>query len=69
MPDGSVERFYVDLPEGVAVFIQVQLGDAPTMHQGSPIPDSSVETLGRFYFNALERIVDEAELQFGRREH
>jgi hypothetical protein len=65
MPDGSTEHVYVELPEDVDIESRLELVDAPAEHDGSPIPDASVETVGRVYFDALSGMVREAVERFG----
>jgi hypothetical protein len=64
MPDGSLQMFYVEVPEAIASS-RLELVDAPTEHCGTPIPDASFATLGRLYIDALTRLVNEAEERFG----
>jgi hypothetical protein len=65
MPDGTEETLYVNMPSDIAVKSWLELEDAPTEHDGSPIPDASFETLGRLYVEALDRLLADAESRFG----
>lgn len=63
LPDGSVEKLYVDLPVDIA---EVSLGfpNSPESHLGRKIEDPSIENLGGLYFSYLERLVASAEKEF-----
>lgn len=64
MPDGSMEKVYFDLPEGVDVESGLTLPDPPAQHDGQPITDTSIANLGRLYIAALTRIVEEFIARF-----
>ena len=62
--DGSVEKYYVQLP-GEIGDVDVVLGDAPLEHLGNVLPDRSIATICRAYVEYLERLVNEAKSRFG----
>lgn len=64
MPDGTDVHVYAQFPD-VGITTTLEFTDAPTEHDGIPIEDSSVGTLGRMYIEVLERIVEDADRHFG----
>lgn len=65
MPDGSVEKYYVSLPEEWDVSVTLHLPRPPLTIDGKPMPDSSIEALCRLYVDALSEIVADARQTFG----
>ncbi len=63
LPDGSVEKYYVELPFDIGT-VSLHLPEAPRSHLGQEIGDSSLETLSRLYVNYLRRMVESAEERF-----
>lgn len=59
MPDGSIEKVYFQLPEGVDIESGLQFADPPTQHYGVPITDTSIGNLGRVYLRTLANMVEE----------
>jgi hypothetical protein len=65
LPDGSQEKYYVQLPSAVKMESRLHFPDPPTEHLGGPITDTSLQNLGRLYIAYLSSLVDEAEAEFG----
>lgn len=65
MPDGSTQRFYVQLPNEVGFLYRAYPEGAPTVHLGRPIADPSWQTLAVLYYRYLEKLVAEAKREFG----
>jgi hypothetical protein len=65
LPDGSVEKYYVQLPEAVRMQVRLHFPDPPTDHLGEPIADTSVENLSRLYVAYLDQLVSDADHHFG----
>lgn len=66
LPNGEIEKFYVDIPGDIGTS-EVQLADAPKTHKGLAIPDPRIETLARLYFDYLTGMVDDARSTFAER--
>jgi len=64
LDDGTVEKFYVDIPGDIGTF-SVHLGDAPTDHRGQPPTDNTIQAIAQAYFDYLSSMVNAAEKQFG----
>lgn len=64
MPDGSEDHVYFDLPAEAGVETVVRLPNPPTHHDGKPLSDTSVATLGEIYVATLRRVVKEFEARF-----
>ena len=64
LPDGSVEKLYVALPANWAISVQMRLPDAPAVHLGNAVVDTSLANLGRLYVRYLDGLVDAAEARF-----
>lgn len=58
MPDGSLEKVYFDLPEGVDVESSL-FEDPPLEHYGTPITNTSIANLGGIYLETLDSMVEE----------
>jgi hypothetical protein len=65
LPDGTVDKYYVQLPETLRVTVSLHLPDPPTEHVGDPLSDTSITALCRLYVRYLERVVADAEAHFG----
>ena len=63
LPNGDVEKFYVDIPGDIGSS-EVHLPDAPDTHREIPIPDKRIETLSGLYFSYLQAMVDDARTTF-----
>ena len=59
MPDGSVEKVYFNLPADSGVVSGMTLMDPPDQHDGQPLADTSIASVGGLYISALSRIVAE----------
>lgn len=64
LPDGTTERFYVNLPPEIGVTV-VTLLDAPTEHLGQPLGTSDPAELGQRYIDYLTELVRSARATFG----
>ncbi|MEJ7783294.1 MAG: hypothetical protein WKF96_00735 [Solirubrobacteraceae bacterium] len=64
MPDGSTEHVYFQLPGDVDIESGLQLHHPPDQHDGKPITDNSIATIGGLYVATLDRIVDEFVTRF-----
>jgi hypothetical protein len=67
-PDGSIEKYYVQLPSAVRMETTFHFPDPPTLHLGQDIGDTSVPSLARRYLEYLSRLVKDAEQEFGHRQ-
>lgn len=67
LPDGTTTKYYVKLPESMAVTASVQFPDPPSEHAGKPLAthQQSIAALCRLYIADLERLVAAAEERFG----
>src|SRR5262249_24390901 len=66
LPDGTMEHYYVDLPDTIAVQTWFEMPDAPTESAGTKIRDHSMTNLGQLYIDALRVLVRQAEDRFAR---
>jgi hypothetical protein len=66
LPDGSIEMYYVDLPESVNADFRLQtLGsDLPTRHLNQPSVNTSIQALAAMYIDYLARLVNAAKAHF-----
>lgn len=66
LPDGSVEKYYVALPERLAqnTTTWYNFPDPPLTHAGEQLQDTSVENLARLYIEYMRDLLGEARLQF-----
>ena len=64
MADGSVEKFYVNLPLDIAM-VNVQFLNSPKTHLGKALTNDSVEYLSRLYLDYLQKMVKDAITKFG----
>lgn len=63
-PDGTEEKYYVDLSGGYDGRTMLHFADPPTIHLGATIQNTSIEDLCRLYYDYLVRFVDAAEEEF-----
>jgi hypothetical protein len=64
LPDGSTEKYYVEVPEEIAV-VRLRFPDPPSEHLGQPLRDQSVENLASLYMDYLRSLVGDASRRFG----
>jgi hypothetical protein len=64
LPDGSIEKYYVQLPDTIDIESQINLPEPPKEHLGKSIADTSTVNLGRLYLDYLSGHVAEAEDRF-----
>jgi hypothetical protein len=61
MPDGSIDKVYFALPEGIDIKSDLHMPDPPKSHDNKPITDTSAPNLARLYIESLREIVNEFE--------
>ena len=66
MPDGTTEHYYVALPNTVRFRWSMTVPDAPTVHLGAPVKDTSVQNLCTLFLAYIGRLLSDAEAHFGR---
>ncbi|MGZ6268584.1 MAG: hypothetical protein ACXWNR_08510, partial [Candidatus Limnocylindrales bacterium] len=64
LPDGSVEKYYVQLPDEILVRASILLQDPPLEHQSEPIADTSAENLATLYLRYLRSLLTAAKARF-----
>jgi hypothetical protein len=66
LPDGSVVKYYIALPDHVQnqITTHFYFKDAPRMHGGQTLQDTSVEELARLYIEYLRKLVTNAKSEF-----
>lgn len=63
-PDGSKEKYYIQLPEEWGQEQGWHLDEPPTEHLGKPLTDTSLHALCRLYLGYLTEIVQKAHAEF-----
>jgi len=63
LPDGSVEKYYVELPADIAS-VSLHFPDAPEYHLGQKIDDTSIPNLAKLYIRYLRRLIAAAKKRF-----
>ena len=63
LPDGTTERYYVELPPGM-VTTTMHLPGAPSLHLGNRVGGDDVVTLTALYVAYLRKLLDAADSQF-----
>lgn len=63
LPDGSVEKYYVELPHDIGS-VSIHFPESPKIHLGQKIKDSSIEALSKMYIDYLRQVVEEAKKIF-----
>jgi hypothetical protein len=63
MDDGSVTKYYVDLP-GEIGRAGLHLPEAPDEHLGDKLDNKDIEHLGALYLDYLKRLVEQAKSKF-----
>ena len=66
LPDGTVERRLIDVPEGMIKRSELRMPNPPTQHLGQPIGDTTVQGLCKLYVHYLSQLVAAAEAQFSK---
>jgi hypothetical protein len=64
LPDGSIEKYYVTLPEGIRTQANFHFPAAPTSRNGETIADNSAEGLARLYMDSLRSLLERAKAEF-----
>jgi len=64
LPDGSVTKYYVRLPDEVRIQTRFHFEEPPGQHEGRPIEDTSAQSLARHYVEHLRELVGEAKRRF-----
>lgn len=63
LPDGSIEKYYVELPSDIGS-VSLHFPDAPKYHLGQEINDTSIPNLAKLYINYLHQLVEAAKERF-----
>lgn len=63
LPDGSIEKLYVQLPYDIGT-ISLQFPNPPEVHLNNKIEDNSIEALSQMYINYLSRLVSLVKKEF-----
>jgi hypothetical protein len=66
LPDGSIEKYYVDLPSDIGM-VTLTFQNPPRSHIGKEITDNSVQSLSRHYLNYLQQMVKDAKTRFAQK--
>lgn len=64
LPDGSIDRVYVELPSTIDAQSTLNLPDGPQSHLGESLPDRSAVTASRIYVAYLARLVEAGAQRF-----
>jgi len=64
LPDGTIEKYYVALPENVKIESSLHFDQPPQTHANAPLADTSAEALARHYVDYLRRLVRQASTTF-----
>jgi hypothetical protein len=63
--DGSIQRFYFDMPKEI-FSSKLVLPNPPRMHLGKVVADPSVEMLSRLYLDYLQKLLKDAKNMFSK---
>jgi len=63
LPDGSTEKYYVELPYDIGS-VSLHFPEPPKFHLGQEIKDTSIEMLSKMYLDYLRRLVQTATERF-----
>jgi hypothetical protein len=63
LPDGSIEKYYVELPPDIGS-TTLYFPDAPKRHLGQEIKDTSIPNLAKMYTDYLRQLVVAAKERF-----
>ncbi len=66
LPDGSITKYYVALPEDLSRRITTRLhfSDPPSTHKGRSLADTSIEALAQHYVAYLRTLLEAAQQHF-----
>lgn len=67
LPDGSTEKFYIELPSEIGSAILL-FPNPPSSFMGKKIRNASVPMLSRMYLDYLQNLVRDAKVKFGAKE-
>lgn len=65
LPDGSTEKYYVELPSDIGS-VSLHFPDPPKYHLGREINDVSIPNLAKLYINYLRELVMAAKKRFNK---
>ena len=63
LPDGSIEKYYVELPADIGS-VSLHFLDPPKYHLGREIKDTSIPNLAKMYIDYLQQLVMAAKERF-----
>ena len=63
-PDGSIEKYYVALPEGSGITTRMHFTNPPSRHLGEDLIETSTESIATLYFGYLSNLVVKAYEEF-----
>jgi len=63
LPDGSIEKYYVELPSEIGS-VSLYFPDSPKYHLGQEINDTSILNLAKLYVDYLHQLVMAAKERF-----
>lgn len=64
LADGTVEKYYVQLPDWIRVQNTLHMPNPPAEHLGQTLIDTSLENLSALFVAYLEKLVADAEAHF-----
>jgi hypothetical protein len=64
LPDGTITKYYIALPDNITVDHAFHFQSPPAEHHGQALTDTSVEALARLYVDALREVVEKARAHF-----
>lgn len=62
-PDGSVEKYYINIPSDI-MSISLHFPSPPKSHMGKELPNRSIESLSRLYLDYLQQMAKDAKEKF-----
>ena len=63
LPDGSTDKYYVDLPADIGT-VDLMMQGAPRQHLGKELPDTSVVRMATAYIHYFDRVLERAKERF-----
>lgn len=63
LPDGSLEKYYVELPSNIG-YVTLRFPKVPKYHLGKEVEDDSIQNLAKLYIEYLRKIVLDAKQKF-----